>query len=133
MDIKTLIENFSLFDNWEDRYEYLIGLGRLLPKMPDELKTDANMVKGCISNVWISLSINDGKVVMSADSDALIVKGLVYIIYISINNKEISGLSNVLLEDNFKELGLDEHLTPNRRNGFYSMVGKINEFIKASI
>ena len=133
MNIDELVDNFELFDDWEDKYSYIISLGKKLPKMPEELKAKENKVEGCVSNVWIVLDIDDkGNLIMQADSDAMIVKGLVFIIYTAINNSKLEDLVDLSLEEKFKEIGLDEHLSPNRRNGFYSMINKIDAFIKVN-
>lgn len=133
MDIDELIENFDLFDDWEDKYSYIISLAKKLPPMALDAKIEENRVQGCVSNVWITLELDgEGKIIMKADSDAMIVKGLVFIIYTAINNKTLEEASKVSLEERMKEIGLDEHLSPNRRNGFYSMLGRIEGFIKAN-
>ena len=130
MDIKELVDNFELLEDWEDKYAYLISLGDNLPPMEDCLKTEESMVNGCLSQVWLILSKDsDGKIILTADSDAKIVRGLVAILSIVFNGKTIEEARSINIEDVFKEIGLDEHLSPNRRNGFFSMLERLNAFI----
>lgn len=123
--IQDLSENFSLFDNWEDRYRYLIDLGKELPPMPEELKTDERLVKGCTSRVWMEPKIEDGRFYFVADSDAHIVRGLIALLVAAYNGQELSKIGEIDIDATFKEIGLDQHLSPNRRNGFFSMVDRI--------
>ncbi len=130
MDIQELIENFEIMDDWEDKYAYLISLGKQLPEMDDVLKTENTKVSGCLSQVWLALSVgSDGSVVVIADSDAQIVRGLVAIIYIALDGKTVQEVSQVDIRKVFQEIGLDQHLSPNRRNGFFSMLNKVESFI----
>ena len=121
-----LREDFSYLDDWEDRYKHVIDLGRALPVMPEALKTSTTKVNGCASQVWIySTPTSDGKLTLQGDSDALIVKGLIaiaFMIYAPLTVEEITKLDAVPL---FAELGLKEHLTPQRSNGLASMVARI--------
>jgi cysteine desulfuration protein SufE len=121
-----LREDFSYLDDWEDRYKHVIDLGRNLQPMPDALKTAATKVNGCASQVWIHSSPAPGsKLALQGDSDALIVKGLIaiaFMIYAPLTREEIAKLDAVPL---FAELGLKDHLTPQRSNGLASMVARI--------
>lgn len=129
MNIEELVDNFALFDNWEDRYAYLIGLGGKLPPMPEVLKIEACRVKGCMSQVWMVLSWDeDGRLQMVADSDALIVKGLIAVLQAAYAGKTQAEIATINIDDVFREIGLDVHLSANRRNGFYSMVETIKAF-----
>jgi cysteine desulfuration protein SufE len=123
---EQLREDFSYLEDWEDRYKHVIDLGRALPVMPEALKTSATKVNGCASQVWIySTPTADGKLKLQGDSDALIVKGLIaiaFMIYAPLTVAEIVKLDAVPL---FAELGLKEHLTPQRSNGLASMVARI--------
>ena len=123
---EQLREDFSYLDDWEDRYKHVIDLGRALPVMPEALKTSTTKVNGCASQVWIySTPTSDGKLTLQGDSDALIVKGLIaiaFMIYAPLTVEEITKLDAVPL---FAELGLKEHLTPQRSNGLASMVARI--------
>jgi len=131
MDLMTqdeVVENFSLFDDWEERYRYLIDLGRALPAMDEALKTDENLVRGCTSRVWLVAKEENGKLVFQADSDAHIVRGLVALLYHVYQNQDIAKISTIDIEAIFKKIGLDQNLSPNRRSGFYAMVEKIKAF-----
>ena len=124
--LEELIENFALFDDWEGRYNYLIDLGNDVPPMPDSLKTEATEVKGCVSKVWLHCDIdNAGRFRFQADSDGKITKGLVYIVLAAYDGKTAAEIRAVDIESEFAKLGLDQHLSPNRRNGFFSMVERI--------
>jgi len=129
-DVTTneLIENFSLFDDWEDRYRYIIELGDQLPDMPEIYKSDENKVQGCMSQVWMHLQKDDqGRFDFLADSDAMIVKGLIAILKIIYAHKNQADIQDININGIFTELGLDQHLSPNRRNGFYAMVERIKK------
>lgn len=124
-DINELIENFALFDDWEERYRYLIDLGRNLPKMDEALKTEENLVRGCTSRVWMQADVSDGKLHFIADSDAHIVRGLIGVLMAVYQDKKLEEIKEIDIEDAFKQIGLDQNLSPNRRNGFFSMVERI--------
>ncbi|MEM7650761.1 MAG: SufE family protein [Pseudomonadota bacterium] len=123
--LDELVENFALFEDWEERYRYLIDLGRTLPSMDEALKTEANLVKGCTSQVWMHHEIKDGKFTFIADSDAHIVRGLVAILYRAYQDKNVSEIGGIDIHGAFAKIGLDQNLSPNRRSGFFSMVEKI--------
>jgi cysteine desulfuration protein SufE len=127
--LQELREDFSYLDEWEDRYKHVIELGRALPAMPDALKTSATKVNGCASQVWIYSRIKETpegrRLELVGDSDALIVKGLIaiaFMIYAPLTVQQIAALDAVPV---FSELGLKEHLTPQRSNGLASMVARI--------
>jgi cysteine desulfuration protein SufE len=127
--IDDIIENFSLLDEWDDRYRYVIELGRRLTPFPDEQRTDANRVQGCVSQVWLATTVEnqDGRPFLrfAGDSDAHIVRGLVAILIALLSGRfaaEIAGENPLAL---FERLGLGEHLTPQRSNGFRSMVSRM--------
>jgi len=131
MDISELVDNFKLLEDWEDKYSYLISLGNILPTMDNILKTEDTKVKGCISQVWLVLGLDKTqKINFLADSDAKIVRGLVAVLFIIFNGKSINEVKNLDIDDIFKKIGLEEHLSPNRRNGFFSMLKRINNFIE---
>jgi cysteine desulfuration protein SufE len=123
--IEEMAENFALFDDWEERYRYLIDLGRGLPHMDDALKTEENLVRGCTSKVWLVAHIENGILHFQADSDAHIVRGLVALLYSAYQGKSLKDIAEIDIESIFKNIGLDQNLSPNRRNGFYAMVEKI--------
>jgi cysteine desulfuration protein SufE len=128
-NIATLLDDFSVLDDWEDRYRHVIELGRALPLMNDALKTPATKVNGCASQVWIHSTSHrqDNKLIlkMVGDSDALIVKGLIAIAFALYNEKPVDDILALDAKSVFTELGLAEHLTPQRSNGLASMVARI--------
>ena len=124
--IDEVIELFDLFgDNWEERYRYLIDLGKTVPDLPEELRIESNLVPGCTSRVWMSSSTENGIFRFQADSDAHLVKGLIGVLMILFNNRPAGEIVDVDVRGIFRRLGLEQNLSPNRRNGFYSMVEKI--------
>ncbi len=132
LTIDDLMENFSLFEDWEDKYRYLLELGEELDDMPLEDKTEANKVEGCTSQVWLTYELKKGddglgRLYFKADSDAHIVKGLIAILLTVYNGKMPQDILAIDIREIFKKLGLDENLSPTRRNGFFSMVKKIHE------
>lgn len=132
MDIQELVDNFEILEDWEDRYAYLIAIGDKLPPMDESLKTDTTKVRGCMSQVWMVLGWDEsGRLTLLADSDAQIVKGLIAVlvaIFAGRTREEIAGID---VEKIFGCLGLDRHLSPNRRNGFFSMVEAVKAFTSA--
>ena len=128
--IAAIADDFAFLDDWEDRYKYIIDLGRDLPSLPDEARTDANKVSGCVSQVWIVVERSgdaDPVLTFSADSDAHIVKGLVAIILALFSGKRASEILTVDGEARLRELGLSEHLTPQRANGVRAMMARIRQ------
>ncbi len=127
--IDELCENFHLFDDWEERYRYLIDLGRRLPQLKEADKLEENLVRGCTSRVWMLLELNNqGHISINADSDAHIVRGLIAVLMAAYQNKTPEQITNLDIKKYFKDIGLDQHLSPNRRNGFFSMVERIQSF-----
>lgn len=125
MEIEELIDNFSFCECWEDRYAYIIDLGNKLEGLEDSFKIQAWKVPGCQSQVWLVPEYKEGKVHFRGDSDAIIVRGLVAIVLMIYNDKSPSEIKNVAIEDIFAKLGLQDNLSPSRRNGLMSMVNKI--------
>lgn len=123
--LEDLAADFSLFDNWEDRYRYLIDLGARLPPMDETLKTDETFVRGCTSKVWLAADIRNGMFHFVADSDAQIVKGLIYILMAAYQDRKLGEIAGIDIGGTFERLGLHQNLSPNRRNGFYAMVERI--------
>jgi cysteine desulfuration protein SufE len=125
----ALAEDFALIDDWEQRYAYIIDLGRNLDPMPEGLKTDDRLVPGCTSRVWLDMEWKkaNGHSVLSmrADSDAHIVKGLVAIVARLFNEASAQEIAAFDMEKSFAEFGFSDNLSPNRRNGFFSMVQTI--------
>jgi cysteine desulfuration protein SufE len=128
-EIEDLISDFELLDDWEDRYRHLIELGRALPVMEPAFKTPATKVNGCASQVWIHSRVveNNGKKKLSleGDSDALIVKGLIAVVFKLFSTMSVSEIVNADAPAVFARLGLKDHLTPQRSNGLASMVARI--------
>lgn len=124
---QELINEFSLFDNWEQRYEYVIELGKSLPVMPDKDKTEDRLIKGCQSQVWFKAYTKDGKMFLEADSDAILPRGIVAMLIRIYSNQPISDIlkSN---EDFIKEIGLQEFLSPTRANGLLAMIKQIKYY-----
>jgi len=125
-----LIDEFSMFDDWMERYEYMIELGKSLPIIDSEFKTDDNIIKGCQSKVWLHADLENEKVVFSADSDAIITKGIVAILIRVFSNQS----PEIILKTNtdfIDEIGLKEHLSPTRANGLVSMIKKIKMYAVA--
>lgn len=130
--LEEIIENFEYLDDWEDRYRYVIELGRSLDEMPEADKTDANKVQGCVSQVWLTHEVDpatpvDPILTFKGDSDAHIVRGLVAIMLAASSGTRASEI--MALDENalFDRLGLIEHLTPQRANGLRSMVKRIKQ------
>ena len=132
MDIDELVDNFALLDDWEDKYRYIIDLGSKLPPLDEKYKTDDWKVRGCQSQVWLVpevREINGEKILdFKGDSDAAIVKGIVAIILSIYSNKSAKIINSVAVGDIFAKLGLEEHLSPSRRNGLASMNEKIKYY-----
>ncbi|WP_413154561.1 SufE family protein [Bartonella sp. cb54] len=126
--IDDIIENFSLLSDWEDRYRYVIELGHELPPFPESARNDAHKVSGCVSQVWLLSSRDNSKnptLTFQGDSDAHIVRGLIYILLAFYSGKKASEIRNADAEGLLKTLGLNENLTPQRSNGLKSMIEKI--------
>ena len=125
MTVDDLIADFELLDDWEERYRYVIELGRDLPPMPDALKSPATKVSGCASQVWIYSTKVKDRLLLQGDSDALIVKGLIAIAFVIFAPLSLLEIRNVDAQAIFAKLGLRDHLTPQRSNGLASMVARI--------
>lgn len=123
--LQELIENFSLFDDWEERYRYLIDLGRNLQPMDDDLKTEGRLVKGCTSRVWLDIDVKDGVLNFIADSEAHIVRGLIGVLDVAYQGQKVSDIAGIDVAGAFDEIGLSQNLSPNRRSGFFSMVERL--------
>ena len=137
-DIDEIIGNFSVLDDWDDRYRYLIELGRELAALPEAARTDANKVQGCASQVWLDTAVrpdgSDGPVLsFEGDSDAHIVRGLIAILFALYSGKSAKHILATDAVELFETLGLREHLTPQRSNGFRSMVDRIRSDARASL
>ena len=122
-----IIEEFELFDDWEGKYEYIIDLGKKLPKLSDEFKTEENIIKGCQSVVWLHAYKQDGKIYFEADSEAIIVKGLVSMLVKVMSNHTPEEIANADLYF-IDKVGLASHLAQTRSNGLASMVKQMKAY-----
>lgn len=134
MNTEALVENFGLFSDWEERYRYLIELGEGLPDFPDALKTPENKVEGCVSQVWMISALGaDGRFDFLADSDSHIVRGLIAVLRIIYAGKTPDEIMDTDIKTVFGRMGLEQHISPNRRNGFYAMVETIRRMAASAL
>ena len=132
-EIDELIESFSFFESWEDKYQYLIDMGRNVPPMADDLKIDENKLRGCQSVVYFSNTYNDdGTITFMANSDAAIVQGLIALMLKVFSEKQPQEILDVDISF-LKQIGLDEHLSPTRKNGLSSLVSSIKNTAKIKL
>lgn len=127
---KDLAESFSFMEDWTEKYQYMIDLSKSLDKMNLNYKTDENLIKGCQSKVWLHSSYDKGKIHFQADSDAIISKGIVAILLSVLNNRKPDEILSADLSF-IDEIGLKEHLSPNRANGLSSMLKQIKFYALA--
>ena len=125
-----IVEEFSLFDSWDDKYEYIIDLGKKLPPLDDQYKKDENRVRGCQSTVWLTADYENGKIFYKADSDAVIVKGLISMLIRVLSGQEPDKIINANL-DFIKEIGMMSHLAQTRANGLLAMVKQMKNYALA--
>jgi len=125
-EVDDIVDEFDLLDDWEQRYRYLIDMGKALPDMPEGERTDTNKVKGCVSQVWLVTEPgDDGRLVFRADSDAHIVRGLAALLVRLYSGHKPADILSVDAREVLKRIGLAEHLSPQRSNGLNSMIGRI--------
>ncbi|SHG86485.1 SufE family protein [Winogradskyella jejuensis] len=122
-----IIDEFSMFDDWEERYQYMIDLGKTLPLIDEAHKTDDNIIKGCQSKVWVHAHMNDDKVEFTADSDAIITKGIIAILIRAFSNQHPKDIIEANT-DFIDKIGLKEHLSPTRANGLVSMIKQLKMY-----
>ena len=127
---EEIIDEFSMFDDWMQRYEYIIDLGKNLPLIQEAYKTDDNIIKGCQSKVWLKGVQNDDKIVFTADSDAILTKGIIAILIRSFSNQKAVDILEADMGF-IDEIGLKEHLSPTRANGLVSMIKNIKMYALA--
>ncbi|MEZ5810860.1 MAG: SufE family protein [Rhizobiaceae bacterium] len=130
LDIQTIIDDFAFLDDWEDRYRYLIDLGRELEPLADIERSDRTRVQGCVSQVWLVSEPADGPdpvLVFRGDSDAHIVRGLVAVMLALYSGRHAGEILDIDAEQTLRTLGLDEHLTPQRANGLRAMIDRIRK------
>ena len=126
----VIIDEFSLFDSWDDKYEYIIDLGKKLAPLPDEFKTEENKVKGCQSTVWLTADYTDGKVYYRAESDAVIVKGLISMLIRVLSGHTPDEIMNAKM-DFINKIGMTSHLAQTRSNGLLAMVRQMKHYALA--
>ena len=121
---EEIVDEFAMFDDWMQRYEYIIELGKSLPIIEDQYKVEENLIRGCQSKVWLHAEKNDDKIVFTADSDAILTKGIIAILIRTFSNQKAVDVMNA--DTSFiDEIGLKEHLSPTRANGLVSMLKQI--------
>ena len=125
-----IIDEFSMFEDWEERYQYMIDLGKDLPLINDQFKTDSNIIKGCQSKVWVHAEMKEDKIDFTADSDAIITKGIIAILIRTFSNQNPKDIISANT-DFIDKIGLKEHLSPTRANGLVSMVKQIKMYALA--
>ena len=125
-----IVDEFSMFDDWMERYEYIIELGKKLPLIKEEYKTESNIIKGCQSKVWLQGEQNDDVIVFTADSDAILTKGIIAILIRTFSNQTAVDILQADM-DFIDEIGLKEHLSPTRANGLVSMIKNIKMYALA--
>lgn len=125
-----VIEDFSLYDDWLDKYEYLIDLGKNLAPFPESKKTDDRLIDGCQSRVWLDCEVRDGRIFFTADSDAIITKGIISLLIEVYSGQKVEDVAN----DDFafvKTIGLVDNLSPTRSNGLASMISTIKQLARS--
>jgi cysteine desulfuration protein SufE len=136
--LSEILDNFEFLEDWDDRYRYVIELGRMLPEFPESERTDANKVRGCASQVWLTKTLQNGNdgapiLVYQGDSDAHIVKGLVAIVLATYSGRTAAEIAETDIDEIFARIGLKEHLSPQRANGLKSMVERIRAEARAAL
>ena len=127
---EEIAEEFSMFDDWMERYEYIIELGKNLPLIKEEFKTENNLIKGCQSKVWLQGEQKDDKIIFTADSDAILTKGIIAILIRVFSNQSAKDILDADMSF-IDEIGLKEHLSPTRANGLVSMIKNIKMYALA--
>ncbi|MBA6293551.1 SufE family protein [Colwellia sp. MB3u-70] len=130
---QEIIEDMAFFDDWEQRYQYIIDLGKSIPPIDESLKTNENLVRGCQSNVWLVSTERYGKLQFQADSDAVIVNGLLALVIAVFNDKTMAKILDFDINGYFKALDLERHITPTRGNGLHAIVAKIQAIAKTKM
>lgn len=127
---EDIVDTLGFFDSWEDRYRYIIDLGKELPPLPDAMHTEDRLVRGCQSKVWMDVGEREGRLELAVDSDAFIVKGLLGVVLAAYNKRTPEEILAFDIDDYFEQLDLLRHLSPTRGNGLRAMVGRIREAAK---
>ena len=131
MTLDDYVDTFELFDDWDQRYQYLTELGEQLPALPEALRTEDNRVKGCMSKVWVSAYTDSGLVGFHADCDTATIKGVLALLVDLMSEKHAEQVLATDLDEIFDRLALDDHLSPNRHFGVYAMVELMKQQVKA--
>ncbi|MEY8849605.1 SufE family protein [Psychroserpens sp. XS_ASV72] len=124
---EEIIDEFAMFDDWEERYQYMIDLGKTLPLIDEKYKTDDHIIKGCQSKVWVHAELKDDKIEFTADSDAIITKGIIAILIRVFSNQHPKDIIEADT-DFIDQIGLKEHLSPTRANGLVSMIKQLKMY-----
>lgn len=127
---EEIVDEFAMFDDWMERYEYIIDLGKNLALIDEAYKTEDNIIKGCQSKVWVYAEKQDDKIIFTADSDAILTKGIIAILIRVFSNQKAEDILNADMSF-IDEIGLKEHLSPTRANGLVSMIKKIKMYALA--
>ena len=133
MGIEQIIDDFGVIDDWDERYRYIIDLGRKMPPLPDALRSDGVKVRGCASQVWLISTRANGTLHFQGDSDAMIVRGLIAILLALYNDKTPAEILAVDAKQTLTQLGLDTHLSQQRSNGLFAMVERIRADARATL
>lgn len=129
---EEIVDDLAFFDDWEQRYQYIIDLGRQIPHLNADAHTPDKLVKGCQSNVWLDYSIQNGKYQFEVDSDAVIVQGLLVVVLSAYHDKSAQEILNFDMDAYFKAIDLESHITPTRGNGLRAIVGRIRQIASTS-
>lgn len=130
---EEILDDLEFFDSWEERYKYIIDLGKALPPFPAELQTTERLVKGCQSNVWLEIAGEKERIEFLVDSDAVIVKGLLVLVLAAYNAKSPQEIVSFDIDGYFKQLDLERHISPTRGNGLKAIVSRINNIATAAL
>ena len=133
MDVQALKDTFEFFDDWEDKYRFVIDLGKDLPSLSESERIDENIIRGCQSQVWLVHEIKENTIHFAMDSDAHIVRGLISIVLIALNNRSANDILATDIEALFEELQLLSHLSATRGNGLRAMIQRIQQIAAAAI
>jgi cysteine desulfuration protein SufE len=125
--LDELLDTFEFFDDWEDKYRFIIDLGKELPGLPDVDKTEDHLIRGCQSQVWLTYESTDEQLRFNMDSDAHIVRGLIAVVLIAIQNRSAADIQRLDIEEIFSQLDLLAHLSVTRGNGLRAMVSRVKE------
>lgn len=130
---EEIIDDLAFFDDWEQRYQYIIDLGKSIPGLAEDAKTPERLVKGCQSSVWLVETYKDGIITFDVDSDAVIVQGLLALVLAAYNNKSPQDILAFDIDGYFEALDLERHITPTRGNGLRAIVGKIQDLARNNL